>query len=947
MMSLALLAACGGALPVHPAQPAEQPKGAARTTPSQNDPPLPLDTRVTKGKLANGLTYYILPHKKPEGRAQMWLAVNAGSVLEDDDQRGLAHFCEHMAFNGTKRFPKSAIVDFLEKAGVRFGADLNAYTSFDETVYTLQVPTDNPETVAKAFEVLRDWAGDVTFDPAEVDKERGVVLEEWRRGRGAGMRLLDKRAPVLFHDSKYAERIPIGKPDVLKSASRDTLYRYYKEWYRPDNMAVVAVGDFTAADIERRIKAELGSLPAAPASSKPRVVVPVPSHPQVLYSIETDPEMTYTTVDLMTKLPRRPHRSAKDYRRVLAEQLFTGMLNARLDELRRASNAPFLSASARSAQGVRSMDVFSQTATVKEDGLLAGYSALREELLRVEKHGFVKTELDRAKVSTLRFFEQNAKEYDKQDSGGLAAEIVRNFLTDEAMPGPDKELALAQELLPSIALDEVNILGTTMNQGSHVITVAGGPKLVKPTPESFATVDKALTAKDVKPHDDGAGVPLMAHKPSPGRVASTRTIPEIGVTEWTLGNGVRVVVKPTDFASDVVRVSAYSPGGSSLSKDADAETAKVAATLVGQGGLGPLDAVQLRKSLAGKVASVTPRISELEEGLSGSASPTDLETMLQMVHLTFTAPRKDGDAFASWQARELERVKNRRHSPEAAFYEDMQIFAWKNHPRRQPTTPELLQKVELGKALTIYEDRFGDAGDFTFVFVGNVDLGKLQPLVETYLGSLPSRGRKETWRDLKITRRTGVAKQVVRGGTEPKSAVVLTFHGNEKWSRDADNDMKMLVEAVRLRLREVLREDMSGVYGVSVTGQIIRRPRVTYTFSVDFDCAPENVEKLEKAVFDEMKSIQNNGVSEGYITKIKEMRRRGLETESKENGFWMRELERAYVYGDDPKQIADLGALIERVSSERIKAAAKRYLNASQYILGELRPEGAPAPPKK
>ncbi|MBX3229292.1 MAG: insulinase family protein [Labilithrix sp.] len=937
--ALLLLAACGGSPP--PAAPVASPPGAkAAQAAEQSDPPLAMDARVTKGKLENGLTYYILPHKKPEARAQVWLAVNAGSVLEDDDQRGLAHFVEHMAFNGTKRFPKSEIVDFLEKSGVRFGADLNAYTSFDETVYTLQVPTDKPEILAKAFNVLRDWAGDVTFDPVEVDKERGVVLEEWRLGRGAGMRLFDKRAPVLFHGSKYAERITIGKPEILKTASRDTLYRYYKDWYRPDNMAVIAVGDFTAADIEKQIKAEFSNLPPAAKNAKPRALAEVPAHAQDLYSIETDPEMTATSISVMTKLPKRPHKSAKDYRRVLTEQLYNSMLNARFDEIRRAPNAPFLSAMSYAGGGVRSLDVFSQNATVKEDGIPAGYAALREELLRVEKHGFVKSELERAKASTLRNFQQHVKEYDKRDSRVFSAEIVRNFLTEEAMPGPEKELALAEEMLPTITLEELNVLGKTLGKGSHVLAVAGGPKMVKPTPETFSALDKELAAKDVKPYDDGGeGVPLMAKAPAPGKVTATKSIAEIGVTEWTLSNGVRVVVKPTTFANDEVKLSAFSPGGTSLVKDADFDTARAADTIVSQGGIGPVDAVQLRKSLAGKIASLNPRINELEEGLTGNASPNDLETLMQMVHLTFTAPRKDESAFASWRARETERVKNRRLSPESTFLEDMSLFSTQNHLRRQPTTPESLLKVDLDKALAIYKDRFGDAGDFTFLFVGNVELEKLKPLVETYLGSLPSSGRKETWKDPKVARPSGVAKKVITKGSEPKSRVMLTFHGNEKFTRDTENDMKMLGEALRIRLREVLREDMGGVYGVGANGGIARRPRAEYSFNVSFGCSPENVDKLEKAVFDEIQSVQAQGVSDLYVTKIKEMRKRAHETDLKENSFWLRELERAYVYGDDPKQIQDISAMTEKVTSDRIKAAAKKYLSKTQYILGELKPE--------
>jgi zinc protease len=939
-LTAGLTASCGPAAAPPPVVASTTPPPAT-SAPEAVDPPLPLDPRVKTGKLASGLTYYVLPHKKPEHRAQVWLAVNAGSVLEDDDQRGLAHFVEHMSFNGTAHFPKNALIDMLEKSGVSFGADLNAYTSFDETVYTLQVPTD-PDLLNKAIGVLRDWAADVTFDPGEIEKERGVVLEEWRLGRGAGMRLFDKTAPIVFHGSKYAERITIGKPEIIKGAPREALVRFYKDWYRPDLMAVIAVGDFNGSEVEAKIKDAFASLPA-PASPRARAGVPMPPHDQELVSIETDPEATWTSVSVMTKMPHRPLATARDYRRVLAERLYHSMLGARLDEIRRRPDAPFLGAGSHSGPFVRTADAFTQWASVKEAGALAGLRSLVEENLRVERHGFVASELERAKRDTLRSFEQAVKESETLNSRVFSQEIVRLFLRQEAMPGPEAELAIAKEQLPTITLEELNQLGKSLAVGSHVVTVTGPATMNKPTEAALLAATKEVAGRDIKPYEDAPpSVPLMAQKPAPGPVVSTRAIPEIGVTEWTLKNGVRVIVKPTTFKNDEVRMAAFAPGGTSLASDADYESARFASTIVGQGGLGPFDVSALRKALSGKVASVSARITELDEAVYGHASPSDLEAMFQMVHLTFTAPRRDEGAFTAWRARETESARTRRLSPDTVFSEDMLLFTTQNHKRRQPVTPEALAHADLDKALAFYKARYADASGFTFVLVGNLDLDRTRSLVETYLGSLPAAGHKEKWNDVKVVRPQGVAKKAIAQGSEPKSRVLLLFHGKETWSRDSENDLRMLTEVLRIRLREILREDMGGVYGVGVSGGVTRRPKPEYSFSVSFGCAPENVEKLEKAVFDEIATVQKGGIGADYIAKVKELRRRAHETNLKENSFWLGELERDYTYGDDPKLVLDYDTLVEKVSSDRVKAAAKKYLTKGQYVLGELRP--APKP---
>jgi zinc protease len=957
VVAAAGLGACASAPPALVPAPATATVATAEKVATGTAPqapaeaPVPLDARIKQGKLENGLTYYILPHGKPEKRAYFWLAVNAGSVLEADDQQGLAHFLEHMGFNGTRRFPKQEIVDFIEKAGMKFGAHLNAYTSFDETVYKLQVPTDdNGVLTDKALQVLHDWADGVSLVGSEIDKERGVVLEEWRLGRGAGMRLFEKQAPVLFYGSAYAKRLPIGKPEIIKGAPREALARFYKDWYRPDLMAVIAVGDFKPDEIEKKIRQEFGALPK-PTTPKPRPVVTLPKHDDTLVSIETDPEWPYTTVTISNKMPHRSESTPSDFRRMLAEQLYHLMLNARLDEIRRKPDAPFVGAGSGTSSMVRTADVFSMQAQAKEGQAERATQALLQELLRVERHGFTATELERAKKAVLRGAQQAVLERDKRDGGTFVSELVRYFLEQEAMPGPEGELELAKKYLPTFTAEELSQLAKVwVGAGSRVVVIAGpagkGDKAEAtaskmPSKESIAGVVAAVEKSEITAYDDAvSAAPLLEKPPVPGKIVAEKTIPELGVTEWKLKGGARVIVKPTNFKNDEVLLTGFSPGGTSLVSDADFDSARFASAIVGQSGMGNMDVVSLRKALAGKIAFASGVLGELEEGVRGSSSPEDLKTMFELLYLSVTAPRKDAGAFASWQQRESESARNRRMSPEGSFYEDLGLFLSQNHRRRQPTTPEVIEKVKLDRALEIYKQRFADTSDFTYVIVGNVELDKLKPLVETYIGGLPTGKRgKERWKDVGVRWPKGPATKTFTKGQEPKSQVMLAFHGPVKYTREADDDLDLLGEVLTIRLREVLREELGGVYGVSVGGGITRRPREEYTFTVNFGCAPENVETLKGKVLEEISAIQKDGVKAEYVEKIKQARRRAFEINMKENGYWGGELANAYRYGEDPKEILEIEKWVKRIDSDLLKAAASKYLKTGTTIAGILRPE--------
>ncbi|NVB78496.1 MAG: insulinase family protein [Kofleriaceae bacterium] len=950
-LSLVLLSlvACGGGTPKStapaPAKPdvAAEPAAGPAASPQPADPdaaPLPLWSSLKKGKLSNGLTYYVLKHGKPEKRALLWLAVNAGSVQEDDDQRGLAHFVEHMAFNGTKRFPENQLVKYLESIGMRFGADLNAHTSWDETVYKLEVPSDNPDFIAKGLDVLRDWAGDVTFDPKEVEKERGVVKEEWRLGRGAGMRLFDKHAQVQFKGTRYANRITIGLPEILDKAPRDTLYRYYKDWYRPDMMAVIAVGDFDPAQMESEIKARFGDLPAA-TKPRPRVDGGVPAAEGTRVSIETDREATNTTVTIQNLVAHRPEASKRDYRRLLAEQLYSQILSDRLRSISRRPDAPFIGAGAGIGEVVLDADGFSRFANVKQGKTEDALRALLTEVVRVEKHGITQSELDRARTNTIREYEQLADTEATRDSRGFVEEITRNFFENEFIIGSKREKDLALEILPTLTLAELNKLGTSFGGADGRVVLISGPD-GKPLPSKdrvLAIVDEVSKANVEAWEDKAPTTALMDKAPKAGKVTKEAKIDKIGVTEWTLSNGVRVIVKPTDFEQDNVSITGFSPGGEATVSDKDYANARWADDVADLGGVGELDTEDLGKVLAGKQVRVSTGIGETTENVDASASVKDLETAFQLLYMRMTSPRKDPEAFGVWKTNFVEQLSNALRSPEFRYARESQMALYKNHPRRKPPEPDQVGKVDQDKALAFFKSRFGDASDFTFVIVGAVKLDTLKPLVETYLGGLPGKNRHEKEKDLKIRKVAGIVKKTFKLGTEPKASVQLDFHGNEKWTREKDRDMFILGQVLSIKLREDMREDKGGVYGVGAGGRITRSPFQERSFSVRFGCDPQRVDELVKAVLDNAEKLKKEEVDASVLERVKQTFLRSRETELRQNRFWLGWLANAYRYGDDPTIVLDTQQVTERMTPANVKAAANAYLDAKQYFQSVMLPE--------
>jgi len=907
---------------------------------------LPIDSAVTIGKLPNGVRYYLRVNHRPEKRVELRLVVNAGSILEDEDQRGLAHFVEHMAFNGTTRFKKQELVNYIESIGMRFGADLNAGTSFDETVYQLQVPTDSAHIVTRAFDILEDWAHGVTFDSTEVEKERGVVLEEWRLGRGAGQRMFDKQLPVLFRGSRYAVRLPIGTPECIQKCGRAAIRRFYGDWYRPDLIAVVAVGDFDPVRIEALIKSHFGAIPVT-GPPRPRLLATVPPHQAAEVGIATDPEATSTTVSVSVQKPSGVRGTVGAWRAEMVEGIASGILNERLYELTQKPNPPFIGAGAGRNELVRSVEAFSFGAAVSDSGVRRGLEAVLTELERAGRHGFTQAELDRTRAEYLRGIEQAYTERDKSESGSFVEEYVEHYLTGHAIPGIGYEFARAKAVLPVITLADLNAVAKEwLAVGAPVILVDAPEKnrALLPTPADLLSLFAAVKRADIAPYAETVSAEALVSAPLPPvAVTSERRDTALGTVEWTLANGVHVVLKPTDFKADELLLQAVSPGGLSLSDDSLRVSNQFSAQVVSLSGLGAFSAVELTKKLAGKAVNVSPYIGSYEQGLSARASPKDAETMFQLAYLYFTAPRLDSTAVGAFLGNVRSALANRSASPEVAFRDTLSVTLAQHHPWSRPVSVAMVDEINPGRALDFYRSRFANAAGFTFFLVGTFDLDSIRPLVQRYLGNLPAVGAADQASDRGITRPAGVVERTVRKGIEPKSQTALVFSGPATASRQERFALDALGEILEIRLREELREELGGTYSVSVSASASRIPRPEYTVSVSFGSAPERADSLVGAVFAQIDSLKASGPRRADLAKYKETAVRSRETDLRQNGWWLSLLAAARREGEDPATRFALAPELERLTTDVIRDAARTYLNRSRYVRVTLLPE-APKP---
>ena len=916
---------------------------------SKQDPaaqPIPLDPRVRMGKLDNGMVYYIQKNEKPEDRAELRLAVGVGSINEDDDQRGLAHFVEHMAFNGTTHFEKSELVDYLQMVGTRFGPDLNAYTSFDETVYMLQVRTDSQALFDKGLLILEDWAQGVSFEDEEIDKERGVVESELRSGLSAQERMRNEYLPIIFHESRYADRLPIGTREIINNAPYDALKRFYQDWYRPDLMALVVVGDVDVDDVELQIKQRFSQL-VNPDNPREREKFGFPDHEETLIAITSDKEASFTTARVMYKHPHLKTQNIGDFRSSLVRSLYNRMMSDRLNELRQSADPPFIYGYSGYGREVGSLDSYTAFASTGEGEVMKGLRAVLTENKRVREHGFTQSEMERAVIEMLSEAETTAKEEDKTQSGSLAMRYVFHYLNDNPVPSPTQRFQLMQALLPSIQLIEVNQLTKEwITDGSNRVIVITGPEKEEaplPTNEDIYTLVDEVDQISVEPYEDKvANVPLMAAEPAAGSVVETKQNEALEYTEMKLSNGVKVILKPTDFQNDEIMFTAFSPGGHSLYPDADYRSASLASAIVNQAGVSEFNQVQLQKLLAGKQVRVSTYISELEEGLQGFSTIKDLETMFQLIYLNFTKPRRDEEAYQSLMTRQRSILQNIMVDPNYYFREKVTEIKYGDHPRRGIPTVEELDQVSLDKVVEIYRDRFADASDFTFIFVGNFSVEDMKPHLSRYIASLPGTNRDETWKDVGAKVKEGRHVERFSFGEAPKANIEMTYSGDMDWDVESNRRQhNLLLEVMRNRLRESMREDEGGVYGVGVRGSVSKRPNEGQFVTISFNAEPDEVDKLIEVAHMEVKKVMEEGPSDEDLLKVKEVLRQSRIKSLKENNFWSYALKRIYSYDLDPELLSleDYELKIEAVTKEDVHAMAKEVFSTDNYIEVVMLPE--------
>ncbi len=905
---------------------------------------LPFDPAVTTGSLPNGLRYYIRHNTRPEKRVMLQLAVKAGSVDETDAQQGLAHFLEHMAFNGGRHFKPGELISTFESTGARMGPHLNAYTSFDETVYMFQLPTDQDGIVRKGVQALSDFAGGMSLDPKEIDKERGVVIEEWRGGLGAGSRLRDQQIPVLYYKSKYAERLPIGKPEILKTFTPEQLRAFYTKWYRPDRMAVVIVGDIDEKQMLEAVQAEFGPIPK-PATPAPDRVYEVPLNTELLVKVASDPEATQSSVSLVRKQPRGEQDRVADYRRdLLVHRLVIQMLNDRFDELSRKPEAQFLDAGAYESGLSPTTRTFTLAASVQEGKIAAGLSALAVESKRVKQFGFGPGETDRAKKSMLAGYQRAYAERDKTESGSYAREYVSHFLEGEPSPGIEYEYRLAQALVPDIGATEISEALRSMFADQGRVVLAVTPQKAELQPPTEAQLKTALTAAESVAvtawNDAASSKPLMASLPEPGAVKERKEIPELGVTIVRFANGVEAWLKPTDFKNDQVLFTLAGPGGTSLAPPEQFYEASLAAAQVSLSGAGGHSQIEMQKLLAGKIANASPFISLSTQGISGSSTPADLETALQLLNLDFTQPGDDPEAFALILKQLHSAYENRDRSPEILFREKVGDVNTGHHYSSRPLTLERIDKLDRAAMMSFYRARFANAADFTFYMVGAFKVEDAIPLVARYVGSLPSTGRAASrFKDIGLSFPEKVEKASVVKGSEPKALAVLSFFADPPLEENERTRVEAATDVLEIALRDILREELGETYSVSVGLQQPLPQRGDGRISISFGAAPENLDAMVGRTMEEVRKMQQGGPPADLVTRAKEAARREYETSLKQNGFWLSAFQAAKLFGRDPLLVLSRPQRIEAITPANVQEMFRKYFPMDRYTLVTLLPE--------
>ena len=886
--------------------------GLGATLSAQQMPPIPVDPNVRVGQLDNGLTYYIRHNEEPKGQANFYIAQKVGSILEDESQRGLAHFLEHMCFNGTEHFAGNGVVKYCESIGVKFGADLNAYTSIDETVYNIDnVPVAKvPEAVDSCLWILHDWADGLLLTPEDIDGERGVIHEEWRSRQNAQMRLYEQILPKIYPNNKYAERLPIGLMEVVDNFPYQVLRDYYEKWYRPDNQGIVVVGDIDVDEVEGKIKAIFGPI-TMPENPAERYYVPVEDNEETIVSMATDKEFPYAQSFLFWKHDAYPNEMKGDMN-YLIYQYVMGMadimLNERLREFTQLPEPPFTAAQFGSDEDyfiARTKKSYLGLVVCGENQLENAIATVWREILRAKRGGFTASEYERARSEYMSRVESNYNAREKKNSASYCSEYVRNFIDREPMMGIENEYTLSQQLCPNIPVEVVNqIFGNLVEEGKNIVLACMLPDkegVTYPTEEQMKKMLADVAAEEIEPYqEEVSNEPLMTVMPKPGKVKKVKDAP-FGYKQYILSNGANVYVKPTDFNKDQIIMRAFSDGGTSLYPESEALNLKTIGVFT-EGGVGNFSKTALSKALAGKMASATPYIELLEEGISGSATPKDFETMLQLVHLWFTAQRTDDDAFASWKNRTYTQLVNQEAQPMTAFQDTLAKVLFNNNPRQTQIKAAELDKVDYHRIMQIAGERFANAADFTFTLTGAVDEATLVPMLEQYIGSLPgkAKGKKEKAEEV-IGFAKGKNDNVFAKDMEIPMAVVAYLEtGLGKYDLKNELTLDIAHQILDIIYTEEIREKEGGTYGVSTAGGFNPLPNSMPEYlQIVYQTSPEDYERLNKRIEELLDEFVKNGPSEANLKKVKDYMHKTHLERLRENYFFANSLKNYLKYGVD------------------------------------------------
>ena len=907
---------------------------------------IPTDPSVRIGTLSNGMKYYIKKNTLPEKKVDFRLAINAGSILEDENQRGLAHFMEHMNFNGTKNFPDNKLVDFLQSIGVKFGQHLNAYTSFDETVYMLPVPLDKPGNLDAGLKVMEDWAFNAILSDEQINKERGVVLEELRLGLGADKRMSDKYLPKLLYNSHYANRLPIGKKEVLENFKPEVIRKFHQDWYRPDLMAIVVVGDINVDEIEKKIKDNFSKY-KNPSKPKERKVFDLPNHKETLVAIETDPDATNSMVQFIMKDSEgyKPDVTVEQYNESLIKNLATTMLNNRLRELINSNNPPFTFGSVyHGGTYARTKEAFQGFALTKEGDQLNALNVLLTEVERAKKFGFTQSELDRAKSQILSNLERSYNNRDKTESSMLVDEYVRNFLEQEPMPGITWEYEDTKNFLPSVTLAQTNdIIKKFVKDDSRVIVITGPKKdnVKMPTEAMVLNTFESVKMADIKPYEEKASIKNLV-KPfkSEGKIVKTETDEKLGTTTWTLSNGAKVTFKKTDFKDDEIVFSARSLGGNSIITDNDFRKTQFAFPALTEAGVSGFSKTDLTNYLAGKQVSVTPNISNLTEGINGKTTLKDFPTAMELMYAYFTSLNYSPEAFNAFKTKQSAMLDNLLSNPQFYFSSEHAKFLNQKNPRFVGVIP--MEKdwaaTDYKLAYDIYKEKFANAGNFHFYFAGNIDEGKFKNEILKYVASLPSTGKTSSFKDTGYRSIGGDFTKVYKKGKDPKSMVQIVYSGETPYNEKEALALSALGEVATIKVIEKLREEESGIYGGGARGTMTKVPFSNYTFSISFPCGPENADKLTKSAIAELQKLIDNGPEQKDLDKYKEGEINDYKTNLKDNNYWVNALSRNQLDDSDQYDILNYPEKVKELTVNDLHNVAKKYLTKNRGI-ATLMPE--------